>query len=230
MATQPTRGTGNWETRNITVCSGRLASSPAVLMGPRQKGQHRYLGTHMESTVPVPPAPGSAEGQGGTQTRDPSLCSVLHPRYHAAARETFRNSSCERFVTLQSTKTALISPPDFLTYHLFIPPGPALASGQEAGSRFQWHKEAAFPVEQVHGSAHPRGFYLLHPAWSRAVLRAETQPVCHPWGTRKGDTLAKSGAGSRPRGQGLSIPERGVTQHYHCSAAIPLKGAPVMNH
>lgn len=40
---------------------GRLPSSPALVVGPWQKGQHRSL-AHKESTVPVPAAPGSGEG------------------------------------------------------------------------------------------------------------------------------------------------------------------------
>ena len=88
----------------------------------------RVPGTYMESMVPPPPASGSGEGRGGTQIQDPPLCSTRHARYHAAVRQKFGNSSCERSVTIQSATTAHVSPPGFLavsSYHLLISPWPS---------------------------------------------------------------------------------------------------------
>lgn len=57
---------------------------------------------------------------------------------------------------------------------------------------------------------------------SRAVPRGGTQPVCHPWVTWKGDTLAKPGAGSRPRGHRSEHPVS-LGSHNTDSSCNPMK-------
>lgn len=199
-------------------------------------------GTYMESMVPPPPASGSGEGQGGTQIQDPPLCSIRHARYHAAVRQKFGNSSCERSVTIQSATTTHVHP-CFTSWlprcqqlpSINLPLAQPWPQAKRWGADFHDVEEAAFPVEQVCGSAHPRGISWCiqdragqHPGRGPGpiVIPGSCGRVTH-WPSRDLEEGTE--------GTGLSTPvsvgsAQHPGQHHASSDGIPLKGAPVMNH
>lgn len=80
------------------------------------------------------------------------------------------------------------------------------------GTDFHDIEKAAFPVEQVCGSAHPRGISWCTQNRAGQHLGRGPGLVCHPWVTQKGDTLAKLGPGIRHRGHRSEHPyERGIS-------------------